>query len=88
MSPVTLPAAVTTACLRGARELGLLFAGIDLKETPDGEYFCFEINPCPGFTYYERHTGQPISLALADLLNGTVSSTSAGFAKESAYASE
>jgi glutathione synthase/RimK-type ligase-like ATP-grasp enzyme len=71
MTPVTLPAAVKTACLRAARELGLLFAGIDLKETPDGEYVCFEINPCPGFTYYERHTGQPISAALADLLNGT-----------------
>jgi glutathione synthase/RimK-type ligase-like ATP-grasp enzyme len=72
MTPVTLPAAVKTACLRAARELGLLFAGIDLKETPEGEYVCFEINPCPGFTYYERHTGQQISAALAGLLNGTV----------------
>lgn len=88
MTPVTLPAAVKTACLRGARELGLLFAGIDLKETPDGEYFCFEINPCPGFTYYERHTGQQISLALADLLNGTVSSASAGLARERTNAFE
>ena len=63
--------AVEDACLRAARELDLLFAGIDLKETPDGEYVCFEVNPCPGFIYYERHTGQPISAALADLLNGT-----------------
>ena len=72
MTPVALPAAVKGACLRAARELDLLFAGIDLKQTPDGEYVCFEINPCPGFIYYERHTGQPISAALADLLNGTV----------------
>ena len=71
MTPVTLPAAVEAACLRAARDLDLLFAGIDLKETPDGEYVCFEVNPCPGFIYYERHTGQPISTALADLLNGT-----------------
>lgn len=71
MTSVTLPATVKAACLRAARELDLLFAGIDLKETPDGEYVCFEINPCPGFTYYERHTGQPISAALANLLNGT-----------------
>jgi glutathione synthase/RimK-type ligase-like ATP-grasp enzyme len=71
MRPVTLPVAVEAACLRVARELDLLFAGIDLKETPDGEYVCFEVNPCPGFIYYERHTGQPISAALADLLNGT-----------------
>jgi hypothetical protein len=71
MTAVTLPAAVKAACLRVARDLDLLFAGIDLKETPDGEYVCFEVNPCPGFIYYERHTGQPISAALADLLNGT-----------------
>ena len=71
MTPVTLPAAVEAACLRAARDLDLLFAGIDLKETPDGEYVCFEVNPCPGFIYYERHTGQQISTALADLLNGT-----------------
>jgi hypothetical protein len=30
-----------------------------------------EVNPSPGFIYYERHTGQQISAALADLLNGT-----------------
>jgi glutathione synthase/RimK-type ligase-like ATP-grasp enzyme len=71
MRPTKLPAAVEDACLRAARALGLLFAGIDLKETPDGDYVCFEVNPCPGFTYYERHSGQQISSALADLLNGT-----------------
>jgi len=71
MTAVTLPAEVAAACLRAARELDLLFAGIDLKETPDGDYVCFEVNPCPGFIYYERHTGQPISAALADLLKGT-----------------
>lgn len=68
MEPVELPPAVARACLRIARELDLLHVGIDLKETPDGDWFCFEVNPCPGFIYYERHTGQPISLALAELL--------------------
>ena len=77
MTPVTCPRRSRTACLRAARELDLLFAGIDLKETPDGDYVCFEVNPCPGFIYYERHTGQPISAALADLLNGTPRSPSA-----------
>ena len=71
MTAVTLPAPLEAACLRVARDLDLLFAGIDLKETPNGDYVCFEVNPCPGFIYYERHTGQPISAALADLLNGT-----------------
>jgi glutathione synthase/RimK-type ligase-like ATP-grasp enzyme len=49
--------------------MDLLFTGIDLKLTPDGEYYCFEVNPSPGFVYYERYTGQPISAALADLLH-------------------
>ncbi len=68
MEPTTLPSAVEEACLRVARGLDLLLTGIDLKETPEGEYYCFEVNPCPGFIYYERQTGQPISTALADLL--------------------
>jgi glutathione synthase/RimK-type ligase-like ATP-grasp enzyme len=70
MEPVILPAAVHRACTAVAADLDLLFAGIDLKETPEGEWFCFEVNPCPGFLYYERHTGQPISAALAELLRG------------------
>jgi glutathione synthase/RimK-type ligase-like ATP-grasp enzyme len=69
LEPATLPPAVEAACLRLARTFDLLFAGIDLKQTPEGEYFCFEVNPCPGFLYYERHTGQPISTALAELLH-------------------
>jgi RimK-like ATP-grasp domain len=70
MTPTELPPKVEAACLEIAHSLDLLFAGIDLKQTPDGEYVCFEVNPCPGFTYYERQTGQPISAALADLLRG------------------
>lgn len=70
LEPVRIPPAIEAACLRLADEFDLLFAGIDLKETPDGEFFCFEVNPCPGFLYYERHTGQPISAALAELLRG------------------
>ncbi len=69
MEPTDLPPSVAAACQRVARDLGLLHAGIDLKETPNGEWYCFEVNPCPGFVYYERHTGQPISLALAELLH-------------------
>ncbi|WP_144299615.1 ATP-grasp domain-containing protein [Elioraea rosea] len=70
MEPAELPASVAAACRRIARELDLLHAGIDLRETPEGEWVCFEVNPCPGFLFYERQTGQPISLALAELLHG------------------
>jgi hypothetical protein len=31
-------------------------------------YF-FEVNPSPGFTYFEDVTGQPIAAAVARLLN-------------------
>lgn len=68
MEPATLPPAVAESCLALAREMDLLLAGIDLKQTPDGDIYCFEVNPCPGFLYYERFTHQPISAALADLL--------------------
>jgi glutathione synthase/RimK-type ligase-like ATP-grasp enzyme len=69
MEPMTLPAAIAESCLRLARELDLLMTGIDLKETPHGDYYCFEVNPSPGFLYYEKYSGQPISAALADLLH-------------------
>jgi glutathione synthase/RimK-type ligase-like ATP-grasp enzyme len=69
MEPTEVPAAIAEACLRLAQRLDLLLTGIDLKETPDGDYYCFEVNPSPGFLYYEQHTRQPISAALADLLH-------------------
>jgi hypothetical protein len=43
--------------------------GIDLKKNAEGDYFCFEVNPSPGFLYYEKHSGQPICAAIAELLN-------------------
>ena len=39
-----------------------------LERTPDGEWYCFEVSPAPGFAYYEQNTGQPISAALAEVL--------------------
>ena len=55
-------------CVRLAKSLGLDFAGIDLKVTPDDEVYCFEVNPCPAFSYYEGNAGQPISDGLARYL--------------------
>lgn len=65
-----LPAALAEKCLRLARSLGLAFAGIDLKITPQGEVYCFEVNPSPAFSYYEANTGQPIAEAVARYLAG------------------
>jgi glutathione synthase/RimK-type ligase-like ATP-grasp enzyme len=68
MEPAVLPQAIEASCLQLAKRLNLLMTGIDLKETPDGKFYCFEVNPSPGFLYYEKYSGQPISAALAELL--------------------
>jgi glutathione synthase/RimK-type ligase-like ATP-grasp enzyme len=65
-----LPSDIAEKCVALARGLGLAFAGIDLKITPDGEVFCFEVNPCPAFSFYQANTGQPIAGALARYLAG------------------
>ena len=56
--------------MRLSQGLGLAFAGIDLKITPDNRVFCFEVNPSPAFSYYEANTGQPIARAVAHYLAG------------------
>jgi hypothetical protein len=66
-----LPAEVGPRALALADALGLPLAGLDLRRTPDGEWYCFEVNPSPCFSYYERHTGQPMTAAVAALLAGT-----------------
>jgi hypothetical protein len=65
-----LPFDVEDRCLETAAALELPFVGIDLRLTKEGEWFCFEANPSPGFTYYERATGLPIGRAVAALLTG------------------
>jgi hypothetical protein len=57
-------------CVELTRRLGLRFSGIDLRITPDERVVCFEVNPCPGYNYYEGHTGQPIARAVAAHLAG------------------
>ena len=63
-----LPDGTAEKCVGLTRGLGLAFAGIDLKITPDGDIFCFEVNPCPAFSYYEANSGQPIARSLARYL--------------------
>ena len=70
LQPFRLSGELAERCLELARDLDLPFAGIDLKLTPAGQTFCFEVNPSPAFSYYESHTGQPISAALARYLAG------------------
>ena len=68
MRAVELESGLQTRCLNLAKGLGLSLSGIDLRRTPDGAYYCFEVNTSPGFTFFENYTGQRIGDALADLL--------------------
>jgi hypothetical protein len=63
-----LPDTVEDRCRLAAATLNLPVAGIDLRRTPEGDWYCFEVNPSPAFTYYESRTGQPIGKAIARLL--------------------
>src|SRR6185437_314435 len=61
-----LRADIAEKCVGLAHHLKLPFSGIDLMLTNDGRTICFEVNPCPGYSYYELSTGQPISRFLAE----------------------
>ena len=65
-----LPGDVAARCVALSADLGLAVSGIDFRLTPAGDYVCFEVNPCPVFSYYENSTGQPISTAIAAYLAG------------------
>ncbi len=68
-----LPADVLARCRRMALAMKLPVAGIDLRRTPEGEWYCFEVNPSPGFTYYQEATGYELDRAVARLLWGGAS---------------
>jgi hypothetical protein len=52
-----------------AASLGLAMAGIDLRRRPQGEWICFEVNPSPGFTFYDTEDDEPLARATARLLS-------------------
>lgn len=70
LAPFDVPEQLGKDLVGMSSDMGLLVAGIDLRRTYDAGWFCFEVNPSPGFTYYEDHTGQPIAAAIAELLTG------------------
>lgn len=57
-------------CRALAGLLNLPLCGIDLKRTPEGDYYCFEVNPSPAFSYYQEHTGQDVAAAIVRYLAG------------------
>jgi len=51
---VTIPEDIAAKCISLTRKLGVFFSGIDLRQTRDGEWFCFEVNTCPGYTSFQN----------------------------------
>jgi hypothetical protein len=70
LRPCHLPPDIMARCRRLAAAMGLSVAGIDLRRDPRGEWYCFEINPSPAFTYFEDAASRPITAAVASLLAG------------------
>ncbi len=68
LRPCQLPAEIEARCFQLAASMKLPVAGIDLRRSPDDEWYCLEVNPSPAFSYYQAHAGLPISEAIARLL--------------------
>ena len=66
--PAKLPEDVENKCIRLTKEFGLAMSGIDLKETPGGEHYCFEVNTSPAFPFYESPARPVVADALAEFL--------------------
>lgn len=68
MEACDLPCEVAAQSKRLAVSMSLPVSGIDLRCTPQGQWYCFEVNPSPGFTCFQDRTEQPIAEAIARLL--------------------
>lgn len=68
LTATDLPDEIAARCIALAAQMELPLAGIDLRRRPDGEYVCLEVNPMPAYSFFQAHTGLPISQAIAELL--------------------
>ncbi len=70
MKAVYIEDGVAAGCRALARRLGLPLCGIDLKRTPQGAMYCFEVNPSPAYSYYQEQTGQDVAAGIVEYLAG------------------
>jgi glutathione synthase/RimK-type ligase-like ATP-grasp enzyme len=63
-----LPGAISDKLLAFLDRLGLVYGAIDMRRTPDGDFYFFEVNTAGEFLFVEDRTGQPIAQAIADWL--------------------
>jgi glutathione synthase/RimK-type ligase-like ATP-grasp enzyme len=67
---VDLPADCLERCRALALMLDLPVAGIDLRRTAEGEWFCFEVNPSPAFSWFDSPDGRIARQVAALLADG------------------
>lgn len=65
-----LPDDIARRCVQLAAGMGLELAGIDLKRRPDGEFVCFEVNPSPAYSCFDRESAEAVAEALVIHLSG------------------
>ena len=75
VSAEQLPQAIADKLLKLLKRLGLVYGAIDLRRTPDGEYYFFEVNTAGEFLFIEDRTKQPIAQAIADWLSAPPAAT-------------
>ena len=66
--PHALPDEINDKLLSLMKQLGLVFGGVDMILTPEGEYVFLEVNPSGQWNWIEKLTGMKITEALADIL--------------------
>jgi predicted ATP-grasp superfamily ATP-dependent carboligase len=71
VTPCRLPSEVAARCVELSRAMDLPLAGLDLRCTPEGAWYCFEVNPSPAFSCFERPEDQRIAGAIAGMLGRT-----------------
>lgn len=65
-APATVPDELASRIVAATAAMGLLFAGWDFRV--DNEWWCFEVNPMPGYNSYDRRADGAITAALAAAL--------------------
>ena len=68
IEPATLPTDVEAKLFALMNRLGLVYGAIDMRRRPDGSHVFLEVNPAGQWLFIERSSGQPITAALAELL--------------------
>lgn len=68
MEAFTLPETIAQRLRALMDRLGLVYGAIDLRVSPEGEYYFLEVNTAGEFLFVEERTGLPITRAVADWL--------------------